>query len=415
MEQQTSAFCVYCWPTKRTSHFDLKLDYYFTRVIRVVETLLRPFSGRAPKSLRAKSPYRFSHRLWGWYLEVFRLAGLIKFVKDPLEANMNIRNLVFFREGQKRGLDIYATKLAGRTRYGNDIKFRYHGRNHYYEAIPLTMRGTSLEVDDKARVKKLLRENDIPVSEGRTFISKRSGMAYGRQLGFPLVVKPRTGSLAQHVMVYLNSEDELSQAIDIVKLYQPSFIVEKFLEGGMHRGTVIDQQHVFIVLRDRANVVGDGAHTIRQLMELKNADPRRAEAFDASASLHKMPFDEITEAHLASEGLNFESIPVAGQRVDIYGPGKLLPDRGNDIINLTRQAHPDNVELFRRVAALLDIDLVGIDFVVPDITRSYKEQVSGMLEANSIPYVDMHTNPSIGQSEPIVELIWDLALGDLER
>lgn len=379
-----------------------------------MDALLGFFSGSVSNAARPKKTNRFSHRMWGRYLEFFRFIGLIKFVKDPVEANMNIRNLVFFKEGQKRGLEIYASKLAGRERYGNDIKFRYRGRNYYYEAIPLTMRGTSIAIDDKARVKRLLARHGIPVSEGRTFVSKRAGLAYGVKLGLPLVAKPRTGSLAQHVMVYLNSEKELSEAIDIVKQYQPSFIVEKFLEGGMHRGTVIDQKHVFIVLRDRANVVGDGTHTVRQLMEIKNADPRRAEAFDASASLHKMPFDEITAAHLATQGLNYDSILPQGKRADMYGPGKLLPDRGNDIINMTHGAHPDNVELFRRAAAILNIDLVGIDFVIPDIRRSYKNQVCGVLEANSIPYVDMHTNPSIGQPEPIVELIWDLTLGDLD-
>lgn len=408
----TTVYCPHCWPSKRTGHLDIQLDYYFTKVIEFVELLSRPFSFFAS---RDAGPNRFSHRIWGWYLEFFSLLGLVRFEKEPDLKLMNIRSRVFYEEARRRGLDIAPTKLLGRKTYSNEFKLRYRGRNHYFESIPLTMRGTSFRIDNKYGVKRLLMEHGLPVPEGRVFTSKAKGMEYGRSLGFPLVVKPNTGSLAVHITCNILNEKALAEAIDIVQQYQPKFIVERFLSGGMHRGTVIDKKHLFICLRERANVVGDGVFTIRRLMEQKNDDPRRGEAFDASASLHKMPFDGITEKHLESQGLIFEYVPPAGQKIYLYPIGKLLPDRGNDIINFTGQAHPDNVELFLETARLLDTDLVGIDFVIPDITKSYKEQTSGILESNSVPYVDMHTNPSVGKPEPIVELIWDLALADLER
>ncbi len=405
----TAAYCPHCWPSKRTTHWDIQADYYFTRLLEFVDWLVRPLS-----FLESKSSHRLSHWLWGWYLECFRKIGLVKFVRDPDPTLMNVRSLVFYKEGKRRGLDIAITKLLGRKTYSNEIKFRYRGRNYYFESIPLTMRGASFKIDHKFNVKRSLAERGLPVPEGMVFTSKAAGMEYGRNLGFPLVVKPNTGSLAQHVVCNVKNEDELVQAIDIVQQYQPRFIVERFLSGGMHRGTVIDRRHVFICLRDRANVVGDGVSSIRQLMESKNADPRRSEAFDASASLHKMPFDEITKQYLAGQNLTFASIPAAGQKVYLYGIGKLLPDRGNDIINFTDEAHEDNKALFLRAAELLNTDLVGIDFIIPDITKPWRGQICGILEANSVPYVDMHTNPSVGKPEPIVELIWDLALADLE-
>ena len=403
-------YCPHCWPSKRTAHWDLKLDYYFTRLLEVVDGFVSLFSFRPSRGAN-----RLSHRLWGWYLEVFAFLGIAKFESNPDLALMNIRGRVFFEEARRRGLEIWAVKLLGRKTYSNEFKFRYRGRNYYYESIPLTMRGTSIRIDNKFGVKKLFKKNGLPVSEGRAFTSKPAGLAYGRQLGFPMVVKPNTGSLAQHVVCNVLDEDELGDAIDVARQYQPKFIVENFLAGGMHRGTVIDRSRVFICLRDRANIVGDGVSTIRVLMEQKNSDPRRGEAFDPGASLHKMPFDDITETYLGSQGLGYDSIPASGEKIFLYPVGKLLPDRGNDIVNFTDAAHPENVELFLEAARLLNTDLVGIDFVIPDITQSWRGQVCGILEANSVPYVDMHTSPSIGQSEPIVELIWDLALADLDH
>ena len=54
-----------------------------------------------------------------------------------------------------------------------------------------------------------------------------------------------------------------------------SVIVETFLEGDDHRLLVVNGELVAATRRTPGHVVGDGAHTIAQLIEIVNQDPRR--------------------------------------------------------------------------------------------------------------------------------------------
>ena len=117
------------------------------------------------------------------------------------------------------------------------------------------------------------------------------------------------------------------------------------------------------------------------------------------------------EAILRRQGLTLESVPKKGEK--IYLQDKIILSCGCDIINCKNQAHPDNIELFLEAARLLDTPLVGIDFLCPDITRSYQEQKTALLEANTRPHLDMHQFPSHGEPEPVAERVWDILLQDL--
>ena len=68
-----------------------------------------------------------------------------------------------------------------------------------------------------------------------------------------------------------------------------------------------------------------------------------------------------------------------------------------------------------KVAKTLQADLIGIDFICPDITKSYKKQKTAIIEANSLPYIDMHQNPSNGKPSPVAKIVWDIVLDKLEK
>ena len=56
-------------------------------------------------------------------------------------------------------------------------------------------------------------------------------------------------------------------------------------------------------------------------------------------------------------------------------------------------AHPDNKAIFEKAAKVFDDVIIGFDFMIPDITRSWKEQRCGFLEANSVPFINLHNTP----------------------
>jgi len=70
--------------------------------------------------------------------------------------------------------------------------------------------------------------------------------------------------------------------------------------------------------------------------------------------------------------------------------------------------HSDNKELFVRAAKIIGDPIVGFDFIIPDIAKSWKEQECGFIEANSLPFVNLHHNPLLGQPRNVAAKVWEL-------
>ncbi|MFH1426121.1 MAG: hypothetical protein ABIG66_01670 [Candidatus Kerfeldbacteria bacterium] len=397
-------YCIHCLPTKRRTHLHARIDF-------MVDHMLVPFE--AVSRFAARTPMRNLSSLAGRGA-VFVLSKLtvIRLARDVDEEKILNRSLIFFREAQRRQLDVRALTFFGRPM--NEYVLFANGRRHHYECIPLKIRDPLIvNVDDKFRMKKLLADHAVPVAEGKRFYTARRAYNYGMHLGFPLVVKPNGGSLSCHTFVDINSEEELARAIRDCRAYRPDIIVERFIRGPLYRATVIGQRKVYVCRRDRANVVGDGDSTIRQLVEIKNADERRGKRGQPNVTLFEIPLDDVLERQLAQQALNLDSVPDVGQVV-LLQPKHIL-SQGADVVNVIDDVHPENIQLFLDIARLLQTNLVGIDFICPEVNQPHTGQECAVLEANSLPYIDMHAFPSHGRPEPVASDAWDIVLEDLEN
>lgn len=395
-------YCQYCWPTKRRNHIILYCNYYIDNGIAAIERSWR-FFYRKHNSMRL---YYF----WGMFLELLAFFRIVRFVSDPETAKLYNRSLIFFEEAQKRNLNIQAVRVFGQ--YVHEFKFIYKNKKYYYQGIPLTVfKETHVAMDDKNKTKKLLQKNNIPIAHGELFTNIASAKSYGLDIGFPLVVKPFNGSLSHHVICPITSEEGLVNAIRIAKKYTPAFIVERYVAGNMFRVSVVDKKYVFVCEKDKANVVGDGHATIAELIRLKNAHSYRGNTDQMNRTLHKIPINDVLMRNLQQHGLHLHSVLPPQQK--IYLHDKFVLSHGCDIINCTKLVHDKNKELFLRVADMIGSDLIGIDFICPDIRMSYEEQTTAILETNSLPYIDMHQYPSHGIPEPIAEIVWDVVLQKL--
>jgi cyanophycin synthetase len=199
----------------------------------------------------------------------------------------------------------------------------------------------------------------------------------------------------------------------VAKKYSPGFIVEKFISGNMYRASVIGKSKVLICQKEKANVVGDGHSTIKELIERKNSHVDRKNTEQRNATIHKIPINENLIQTLIDRNLTLDSRVPKDKK--IYVQEKFVLAHGCDIINCGDIIHPDNKELFLGIAKILKSDLVGIDFICPDISKSYKDQETAVLEANSLPYIDMHQYPTEGKSEPVAKIVWETVFEKLNK
>jgi D-alanine-D-alanine ligase-like ATP-grasp enzyme len=184
----------------------------------------------------------------------------------------------------------------------------------------------------------------------------------------------------------------------------PLVVIEEELNGYLFRGTLVDGKLVGVVKRDQPEVVGDGEHTIRELVNQENKRPERN-----GPIFHKITIDHDSDIQLNKQGLNMESILVKDKTV--YFSQKTSRGIGGTTTEVSNIVHPDNREMLEHVANYLKDPLIGVDFIMEDISKSWKEeQHCGIIECNSLPFIDLHHYPLFGKPNNVAGKLWDLVM-----
>jgi len=257
---------------------------------------------------------------------------------------------------------------------------------------------------DKTLTKEILMEAGIPVPDGSVCTSIEDALDIAQQLGYPVVVKPERGNQGKGVSLNLTTPDEVVQAFNIAKQVDENVIVEKYIKGNDYRVLVVGDRVVAVAQRIPAHVVGDGKHTIAQLVDMVNGDERRGE--DHEKPLTKIKIDEISMALLKKQGYAPESIPPAGKWVYLKANGNL--STGGEAIDCTNKIHPVNCDIAVRAAQIIGLDIAGVDITCPDISQPIEEGKGAVIEVNAAPGIRMHLHPSRGKPRNVAQHIIDM-------
>ena len=315
------------------------------------------------------------------------------------------------RNARARGVVV----LAAHSAYGYTGYFsaRFHGTNARFDGLPValfTRTKCNVSVQSKKETKEHLVRGGFPVAPGKTFWwwQTRVAILYGaHQLGFPLVVKPLSGSVARHITTNITNVDELRMAIKKAVAYGPAYMIERFIDhASVFRVTVVDDIYVACARQIPAHVVGDGDASVRALVEKKNNVRMEKTANEMGRLFYPLKIDGSTEKLLAELGHTMDTVPRLEESVYVQRDPFLK--LGGDIIEVTETMHPDNRDLCQRIAKFFDLRLVGIDVMMNDITRSWKEQRCAVLELNDLPCIEMHQFPSLGKPQNIAAPVVDL-------
>ena len=254
---------------------------------------------------------------------------------------------------------------------------------------------------DKFLTASLFRSHGLPVPDSWQVVSMEQAKMIVSEKGFPLVVKPRSMAKGKGVFVNIRDETAFMKALKEVAAYNAGIVIERHVEGDDHRLLVVGGRLVAAAKRLPAMVVGDGHSTVRQLVEETNRDPRRGMAFERV--LEKIEIDGEARQCLAEEGLTPDSVLPPGQVVRLRGAANI--SRGGTSVDVTEDIHPDNRKMAEQAARLIGLDVTGIDFLTPDISKSWTDIRCAILEANSTPGLRPHlgANPDHDVAGPIIE------------
>ncbi|HEX8388293.1 MAG TPA: Mur ligase family protein, partial [Sphingomonas sp.] len=200
----------------------------------------------------------------------------------------------------------------------------------------------------------------------------------------------------------------LRAAFELAARHSRHVIVERQLPGNDHRILVVGGKVVAVAERVPARVIGDGLHSIEQLIADVNADPRRGVGHEKV--LTRIKVDDALVQLLAKTGRTLGTVPMAGEEVRLRDTANL--STGGTAVDRTDEIHPDNRAIAEQAAAVVGLDLAGIDFLSPDISGPVRETGGGIVEVNAAPGFRMHLEPSEGTPRDVAGPVIDMLFPD---
>ncbi len=282
-----------------------------------------------------------------------------------------------------------------------------YGKHQQRIQATVTSRTSHIAVEiasDKEETNKILANLGLPVPKQRLVQSEGRAVSAAERIGYPVVCKPYNANHGRGVSVNLMTPDEVRAAFTRAQEHSRSVIVESFITGHDHRMLVVSGELVAAAKRLPGHVVGDGAHSVRALVDIVNADPRRGIGHEKV--LTRIELDDQALGLLAKREMTPDSVPAQGDEVFLRLTANL--STGGTATDVTDVVHPDNVEMAVRAIQAIGLDVGGVDFLSPDITRSYKDVGGAICEVNAAPGFRMHMAPSEGRPRDVAGKVIDM-------
>ena len=249
---------------------------------------------------------------------------------------------------------------------------------------------------NKLTTKEILEKNNVPTPSGKDFdaeVSDSEIIKYAAEIQYPVVIKPLAGTGGKGVIAGIENEEELIEALTYVrvKLKYPHVILEKYFAGEDYRLYVLDGKVIGALKRVKANVIGDGESTVRQLINQKNIERAKL----PSLTNRKIKIDDELKNMLRREGYNLNSVIPDGELV--YIKSKNNVSAGGDSIEVT-DGLSDNIKKIAidAVNSFDDLPQCGVDMMVDE-----ENDTGVIIELNTRAHITQHLFPMKGQAKDV--------------
>jgi glutamate--cysteine ligase len=357
--------------------------------------LLNPLS---PKQLSA-----FKTHVQTSLIENKRLETVSKVLVKDYE-DLEISTQILIREALKRKI-----KIEVLDRKDNFLKLTKNGKEEYVKQATKTSRDSYIVphiFENKYVTKKLLSRKGfrVPYDKLYTTVSeamKDAPLYYNKKV----VVKPKSTNFGVGITFIDKGQKSLYRsAIEYAFSYGDSVLVEDYHKGKEFRFLVINKKVIGVVKREPANVVGDGKHTIKQLVHIKNYDPSFYR--DPKTHLH---LGEKEKQTLRSRGLNPSSTLKKGKKIFLRQNSNV--STGGDAIDMTDKVHPEYKRIASQASQALNAKICGVDIMIASPMKAPTETNYAIIELNYNPVLFIHAYPYKGKGRnvagPLLDLIFE--------
>jgi D-alanine-D-alanine ligase-like ATP-grasp enzyme len=382
--------CSYCGDAQ-VNHRLYYLENFFSSL---VEAHMVKVASHAPKFLKD-----FAGLVPVFLFKTLVFLGLAHFSRDINKAN-SFRSRIIWEEAKRRGIEMEQIIIGKKPLDWYRAKFA--GKTIYFESIPIQSEFLDFKKDwdNKIILKKELSKHKIPVPEYKRvpFFRNKNIEGLLSKIKPPVIVKPQLGSRARHTITNIHTIEHLKDGINIAGKISPHLVVEEHLQGYVCRATLIGGVLAGFYRGKAPFIVGDGKKTIRELIEEK--DKERNERVE------QVRLGEELYAHIARSGFNIEDVLPDQMTLTLsHRIGRLFGGTTKEMID---ELHPSFTPILEKAASVVGLSVVGFDCIIPDPTKEEDSQRWGIIECNTLPFIDLHYYALEGKPRNIAGMVWDL-------
>lgn len=286
-----------------------------------------------------------------------------------------------------------------------------HGKHQQRIQATITSETKHIAVEiscDKEDTHNLLNDLGLPVPKQHMIYSAARAVRAAHNIGYPVVLKPLDANHGRGVSINLTEDEQVEIAFAEAQKHGKgrAVLVEKFVTGFDHRMLVVNNELVAVAKRVPGHLVGDGKQSITQLIDEVNSDPRRGIGHEKV--LTNLELDSQALRLMKEAGVTQDTVLPKDETLYLRSTANL--STGGTAIDVTDSVHPDNREMAERAIKAVGLDVGGVDFLIDDITKSYKDIGGAIVEVNAAPGFRMHVAPSEGTprdvSGKVVEMLF---------
>lgn len=317
-----------------------------------------------------------------------------------------------------------AGRLGGRLEL--EARFGHVGRYHapgggvrpiFGNALGLNVEAAAMLAADKSYAAEALAAAGLPVPGGMVLFSpayaarmrlKNAAVAAAlpgpgaaerkaAELGYPVIVKPNTGSEGRGVHLSA-APDDLRADLEALFATDDRVRLEAWVPGLDTRLTVLDGAVRLAYRRLPPAIAGDGRRPVRALAEAALAE---------LAARHRGPKLAVDDPRiartLAAQGVRLDSVPEAGRELRLLDSANL--SAGGRLEDLTGRLPAAAEALALRAAQALGLRFAGVDLRAPDLTG--RTRAACILEVNAAPGLDYYAAHGAAQRARALALVAD--------
>ncbi|MFK3558549.1 bifunctional glutamate--cysteine ligase/glutathione synthetase [Pasteurella multocida] len=296
-------------------------------------------------------------------------------------------------------------------KHGNHIEYVKNGNmtSHDSYISPLIM-------ENKVVTKKVLQKAGFNVPQSVEFTSLEKAVAsYALFENRAVVIKPKSTNYGLGITIFqqgVQNREDFAKALEIAFREDKEVMVEDYLVGTEYRFFVLDNETLAVLLRVPANVVGDGVHSVAELVAMKNDHPLRGDG--SRTPLKKIALGEIEQLQLKEQGLTIDSIPAKDQLVQLRANSNI--STGGDSIDMTDEMHESYKQLAVGITKAMGAAVCGVDLIIPDLKQPATPNLTswGVIEANFNPMMMMHIFPYAGKSRRLTQHVIKMLFPEME-